>query len=234
MTVEEVRELLTVCLHGPLPQETVYRMMATLAEWMDLPKQLAANAKMLAQQTDLARQAENERDEAMARLRELDEAGTGYSQQTMDAVVRERDALKRQLAHYRAEDAIPDSTWQETLDRALEELEKARAAYHAEFDKREGIRAWWKEHVYVPDFEEDLECEDESLEELRDLIADWSFDEAVELRSKDERIERLEIELEQARAAADGCRFRRLPGPRADTGQYECPAFPYKNQAGGS
>ena len=174
MTVEEVRELLTVCLHGPLPQETVYRMMATLAEWMDLPKQLAANAKMLAQQTDLARQAENERDEA---------------------------------------------------NRQLEEV---RAAYHAEFDKREGIRAWWKEHVYVPDFEEDLECEDESLEELRDLIADWSFDEAVELRSKDRKVERLEIELDQARAAADGCRLR-----SADEGQYECPAFPGKNQAGG-
>lgn len=33
MTVEEVEDLLKVCLHGPLPQPTVYRMMATLAEW---------------------------------------------------------------------------------------------------------------------------------------------------------------------------------------------------------
>lgn len=38
MSPEEVRELLTACLHGPLPQATVQRMMATLAEWM--PKQL--------------------------------------------------------------------------------------------------------------------------------------------------------------------------------------------------
>lgn len=34
MTPREVRELLSATLHGPLPQKTVYRMMATLAEWM--------------------------------------------------------------------------------------------------------------------------------------------------------------------------------------------------------
>jgi len=295
MTPEEVEDLLKAELQGPLPQNTVYRMMATLGVWMSLPEQLdkalsvlsfrrrpdddsapyplerelerilrlfkearafntemcarckdaicdndghlhckprrdlekaradlAANAKVLAQQNDLARQAELEREEALARLKKLDDAGTGYSQQTMDAVTQERDKMER--------------------------------AYHAEFDKREAIRAWWHEHVRVEG--DQLTTTHEELEELRELIADWSFDEAVELRSKDRKVERLEIELEQARAelftvntafdrvavahgklenrlqqaleAADDCRLR-----TAEKGQYECPAFPYKNQAGG-
>ncbi len=33
MTGEEVDDLLRATLHGPLPQNTVYRMMATLADW---------------------------------------------------------------------------------------------------------------------------------------------------------------------------------------------------------
>jgi hypothetical protein len=33
MTPAEVRDLLTSCIEGPLPQTTVYRMMATLADW---------------------------------------------------------------------------------------------------------------------------------------------------------------------------------------------------------
>lgn len=36
MTPEEVEELLKATLHGPLPQATVYRMMATLADWKGL------------------------------------------------------------------------------------------------------------------------------------------------------------------------------------------------------
>jgi len=35
MTVEEVEELLRATLHGPLPHNTVQRMMATLAEWKE-------------------------------------------------------------------------------------------------------------------------------------------------------------------------------------------------------
>jgi len=33
LTGKEVDQLLTSCLHGPLPQGTIYRMMATLAAW---------------------------------------------------------------------------------------------------------------------------------------------------------------------------------------------------------
>jgi hypothetical protein len=38
MSHEEVHELLTACLHGPLPQTTIYRMMATLAAWSPIVK----------------------------------------------------------------------------------------------------------------------------------------------------------------------------------------------------
>lgn len=34
MTEDEVHDLLTVCLHGPLPQHTVQRMLATLSAWL--------------------------------------------------------------------------------------------------------------------------------------------------------------------------------------------------------
>ncbi len=40
LTVKEVDELLRACLQGPLPQKTVYRMMATLADRQTLAKQL--------------------------------------------------------------------------------------------------------------------------------------------------------------------------------------------------
>jgi hypothetical protein len=62
MTPEEVHELLTVCLHGPLPQNTIYRMMATLAEWSPI---VTAAMKR-------AEKAERERDEALAEVARLE------------------------------------------------------------------------------------------------------------------------------------------------------------------
>lgn len=47
MSVEEVKELLTATLHGRLPEETVYRMMATLAEWMGLPEEIECLEKWI-------------------------------------------------------------------------------------------------------------------------------------------------------------------------------------------
>ena len=35
MSEDEVRELLGICLHGPLPQHTVQRMLLTLALWLE-------------------------------------------------------------------------------------------------------------------------------------------------------------------------------------------------------
>jgi len=40
MTVEEVEEMLKATLHGPPPQETIYRIFATLADWKDTIKQV--------------------------------------------------------------------------------------------------------------------------------------------------------------------------------------------------
>jgi hypothetical protein len=45
MTPEEVRELLTATLHGPLPQKTVQRMMATLAEWLPIVEGMNTDVK---------------------------------------------------------------------------------------------------------------------------------------------------------------------------------------------
>lgn len=44
MTEAEVHDLLTVCLHGPLPQPTVQRMMATLSVWLYDRQQLPTRA----------------------------------------------------------------------------------------------------------------------------------------------------------------------------------------------
>lgn len=171
--------------------------MATLAVWKDLPEQLDKALSVLSLK------------------RRSDDDSKPY------ALEQELARVLRQLAHYRAEDAIPDSTWEETLDRALEESEKARVGYRMEFAKREGIRSWWHEQVKVEG--DQLATTHGGLEELRKLIADWSFDEAVKMRGEPGVLE----QIKQARKAAAICPLR-----SADTGRYECPAFPDKNQDG--
>lgn len=47
MTVVEVDDLLKSTLHGPPPQATIYRMMATLAEWKGDRKKLERIQKYL-------------------------------------------------------------------------------------------------------------------------------------------------------------------------------------------
>jgi hypothetical protein len=73
MTPEEVKELLSATLHGPLPQKTVYRMMATLGEWMDLPAKVADLEDQLARMKGARNQEMDQRREVLRTLADCQE-----------------------------------------------------------------------------------------------------------------------------------------------------------------
>lgn len=202
MTPEEVEELLKATLHGPLPQKTVYRMMATLAVWMDLPEQL---------------------DKALCVLtlrRRPDDTSPPY------VLEREICRLLRQLEHFRVGEAIPDKTWEQELDLALERLEHTRgclqeavalmeATRHGEYTPDSFTTQPWLKVLKEGALEGEPEPEQSELAYWRERNNE-KITEIAELRHQ----------LEQARKAADGCPLR-----SADTGKYECPVFPPENQA---
>ena len=87
-------------------------------------------------------------DEALARGKRLAllEGGrlgddkTIREQQATDRALRERVAqLERELTHFKAPDALPDQTWQEVLDRALERVAQLETALTAGWRTAETI-----------------------------------------------------------------------------------------------
>jgi len=84
----------------------------------------------------------------------------------------------------------------ELQDRAIEaenEVKRLTELYEREFDKRTAIRRWWRGNTKI--VKNRLTVDDQALADLRELIADHSFDEAVDVRTKDQRIRALKEEL---------------------------------------
>ena len=76
----------------------------------------------------------------------------------------------------------------------LTKIEKLTGLYEKEFDKRVAIRKWWRSNLEVTE-DGRLAIDDQALQDLRELIADHSFDEHMTLGTKDQRIYALKEEL---------------------------------------
>jgi len=88
------------------------------------------------------------------------------------------------------------------IRRLESELVKITEFYEREFDKRTAIRRWWRSNTKI--VKGLLTVDDQALADLRELIADHSFDEHMTLGTKDQRILALKEELAERCDRIDG------------------------------
>lgn len=89
---------------------------------------------------DIARSAAADEKELREQLAQLAEAGTGYSQQTMDALVRERNDLQAENAALSEQRQM----WDAAMRAATEDVKELRAQLDAQAARRERAEAGWR------------------------------------------------------------------------------------------